>query len=92
MRWFARICSSAAGPSGTWFAEQNIPSGHHGNPEDIANLMAFLPSDKVKFMTGQSIDVDGGIVMGIIRAYPAKKGFLFCTKQQDGFILKRETV
>ena len=27
-----------------WFAEQNIPLGHHGDPEDVANLVAFLAS------------------------------------------------
>ena len=45
-----------------WFAEQNIPLGHHGDPEDIANLTAFLCSDKAKFITGQAINVDGGMV------------------------------
>jgi 3-oxoacyl-[acyl-carrier protein] reductase len=42
-----------------WFAEQNIPLGHHGDPEDIANLVAFLASDRAKFITGQAINVDG---------------------------------
>jgi 3-oxoacyl-[acyl-carrier protein] reductase len=45
-----------------WFAEQNIPLGHHGDPEDIANLVAFLASDRAKFITGQAINVDGGMV------------------------------
>ena len=42
--------------------EQNIPLGHHGDAEDIANLVAFLSSDKAKFITGQAINVDGGMV------------------------------
>ncbi len=49
-----------------WFAEQNIPLGHHGEPEDIANAVAFLASDKAKFITGQSINVDGGMVKSLI--------------------------
>ena len=49
-----------------WFAEQNIPLGHHGDPEDIANLVAFLASDKAKFITGQAINVDGGMVKSTI--------------------------
>jgi 3-oxoacyl-[acyl-carrier protein] reductase len=49
-----------------WFAEQNIPLGHHGDPEDIANLVAFLASDKAKFITGQAINVDGGMVKAVI--------------------------
>ncbi len=46
----------------TWFAEQNIPLGHHGDPEDIANMVAFLASEKASFITGQAINVDGGMV------------------------------
>ena len=46
----------------TWFAEQNIPLGHHGDPEDIADMVAFLASEKAKFITGQAINVDGGMV------------------------------
>jgi 3-oxoacyl-[acyl-carrier protein] reductase len=49
-----------------WFAEQNIPLGHHGDPEDIANLVAFLASDRAKFITGQAINVDGGMVKSLI--------------------------
>jgi 3-oxoacyl-[acyl-carrier protein] reductase len=49
-----------------WFAEQNIPLGHHGDSEDIANMVAFLASDKAKFITGQSINVDGGMVKATI--------------------------
>lgn len=46
----------------TWFAEQNIPLGHHGDPNDIANMVAFLASEKAAFITGQAINVDGGMV------------------------------
>jgi 3-oxoacyl-[acyl-carrier protein] reductase len=49
-----------------WFAEQNIPLGHHGDPEDIANLVVFLASDRAKFITGQAINVDGGMVKSLI--------------------------
>ncbi len=44
------------------YAAQNIPLGHHGDPEDIANMVAFLASEKAKFITGQAINVDGGMV------------------------------
>jgi 3-oxoacyl-[acyl-carrier protein] reductase len=49
-----------------WFAQQNIPLGHHGLPEDIANMVAFLASEKAKFITGQAINVDGGMVKAYI--------------------------
>jgi 3-oxoacyl-[acyl-carrier protein] reductase len=45
-----------------WFAKQHIPLGHHGDPEDIACMVAFLASEKAKFITGQAINVDGGMV------------------------------
>jgi 3-oxoacyl-[acyl-carrier protein] reductase len=49
-----------------WFAEQNIPLGHHGDPEDIANMVAFLASARAKFITGQAINVDGGMVKSLV--------------------------
>jgi 3-oxoacyl-[acyl-carrier protein] reductase len=49
-----------------WVAEQHIPLGHFGLPEDIANLVTFLASDRAKFITGQAINVDGGMVKAIV--------------------------
>ena len=37
-----------------------IPMGHMGEPDDIAYAMLFLASDEAKYMTGQTIVVDGG--------------------------------
>jgi len=36
------------------------PVGRIGNPEDIANLVAFLASEEASFVTGQAITADGG--------------------------------
>lgn len=40
-----------------------IPIGKFGTPEDVANLAAFLVSDQAAYITGQVINVDGGMVM-----------------------------
>jgi 3-oxoacyl-[acyl-carrier protein] reductase len=38
----------------------NIPLHRIGNPEDIANMVTFLASDKSSYITGQTFVVDGG--------------------------------
>lgn len=44
-------------------ASKNIPLKRLGDPEDIANLVGFLASDAANYITGQVINVDGGMVM-----------------------------
>ena len=40
---------------------KQIPLGRFGKPEDIANMVAFLSSEKADYITGQVICVDGGM-------------------------------
>lgn len=40
-----------------------IPMKRMGAPEDIANAVAFLVSDNASYITGQVVNVDGGMVM-----------------------------
>lgn len=42
---------------------KNIPLGQFGKPEDIAKVVRFLASDDAAYMTGQTLHVDGGMVM-----------------------------
>jgi 3-oxoacyl-[acyl-carrier protein] reductase len=42
---------------------ENIPLGRLGTPEDIAGVVCFLASDAAGYITGQTITVDGGMVM-----------------------------
>jgi 3-oxoacyl-[acyl-carrier protein] reductase len=42
---------------------ENIPLGRLGKPEDIAHTVCFLASDFASYITGQTITVDGGMVM-----------------------------
>ena len=40
-----------------------IPLGAIGAPEDVANAVVFLASDKAKYITGQVLSVNGGMVV-----------------------------
>jgi 3-oxoacyl-[acyl-carrier protein] reductase len=42
---------------------ENIPLGRLGQPQDVANLVCFLASDAAGYITGQTLTVDGGMVM-----------------------------
>jgi 3-oxoacyl-[acyl-carrier protein] reductase len=42
---------------------ENVPLRKLGSPEDVANLAGFLASDNASYITGQVINVDGGMVM-----------------------------
>jgi 3-oxoacyl-[acyl-carrier protein] reductase len=52
-----------------WGAETNrafaekIPWKEYGKPEDIAEAVAFLASDRARYITGEVLDVNGGLVM-----------------------------
>ncbi len=40
---------------------RQVPLGHIGEPQDIANAAIYLASDESKFMTGAELKLDGGI-------------------------------
>ncbi|NIR47819.1 SDR family oxidoreductase [candidate division KSB1 bacterium] len=43
-----------------------IPMGRLGKPEELADLVVFLASERASYITGTSIQVDGGAVKGIL--------------------------
>ncbi len=50
-------------PEEVWNAVvARIPVGEAGQPQDVANLVAFLASDEARYITGQVLNVSGGLV------------------------------
>lgn len=42
-----------------------IPLGRYGRPEEVGYLAAFLASDKASYITGTTIQIDGGMIKGL---------------------------
>ncbi|WP_312412895.1 SDR family NAD(P)-dependent oxidoreductase [Shinella sp.] len=55
---------NSLGPAGAEKAAEFIPMGRLGTGEDIADVAAFLASDNARYMTGQVLVVDGGLLVG----------------------------
>ncbi len=52
------------GPKGAEEAAGFIPMGRIGEPEEIADVIVFLASNGARYMTGQVVVVDGGLLVG----------------------------
>ncbi|MNJ55492.1 3-oxoacyl-[acyl-carrier-protein] reductase FabG [compost metagenome] len=46
-------------------AEQNIPVGRYGQPDELAKMVVFLASTANSYTTGQTVLVDGGMVKSL---------------------------
>jgi 3-oxoacyl-[acyl-carrier protein] reductase len=46
--------------------EAGIPMGRMGKPEELANLVVFLASERASYITGTTIQVDGGYYKGLM--------------------------
>jgi 3-oxoacyl-[acyl-carrier protein] reductase len=43
-----------------------IPAGRFGTPEEIGALVAFLASERASYITGATIQADGGLIRGLL--------------------------
>ena len=55
---------NSLGEAGLEAAAKFIPLGRTGEPEDVADVAVFLASDAARYITGQVIVVDGGLLVG----------------------------
>jgi meso-butanediol dehydrogenase / (S,S)-butanediol dehydrogenase / diacetyl reductase len=60
--WEARLSGSTPEAVKRGYVDAT-PMGRLGTPTDVAKLVWFLASDEADFITGQSINVDGGLLM-----------------------------
>ncbi len=44
----------------------DVPLGRIGTPEEFANVVVFLGSERASYVTGVALQVDGGVVRGIV--------------------------
>lgn len=54
---------NSGGPAGLVGAAARIPLGRVGQPSDIADVVTFLLSDAARYITGQTLTVDGGLTI-----------------------------
>ena len=43
--------------------KNQIPAGRLGNPEEVANVLAFLSSEQASYLVGETIQINGGQMM-----------------------------
>lgn len=46
--------------------QEAIPMKRLGKPEDVGDLVAFLASEQAGYITGASIQIDGGFYAGLL--------------------------
>src|SRR6185437_14369055 len=55
------------------YLSERIPLDRPGRPDDLDGAVLFLASEASRYMTGQTMLIDGGISTGALRALPARR-------------------
>jgi NAD(P)-dependent dehydrogenase (short-subunit alcohol dehydrogenase family) len=62
LEWEAKLAGGTPADIKRGYIEAT-PLARLGTPDDVARAVCFLASDQADFITGQSINVDGGLLM-----------------------------
>jgi gluconate 5-dehydrogenase len=73
--WFKTSQNKVMYEDKEWVAylSDRIPVKRPGQPDDLDSAVVFLAAESSRYITGQTLLVDGGISTGAVRALPAKK-------------------
>jgi NAD(P)-dependent dehydrogenase (short-subunit alcohol dehydrogenase family) len=61
-------------PGWVAYLSDRIPLKRPGRPDDLDGAVVFLASEASRYVTGQTLLVDGGISTGAVRALPRPSG------------------
>lgn len=70
--WFKTAQTAVLYEDAAWveYLSERIPLGRPGDPSDLDGAVVFLASEESRYVTGQTLLVDGGISVGAVRALP----------------------
>jgi len=73
--WFKTAQNAVMYSDAGWveYLSERIPLGRPGAPSDLDGAVVFLASEESRYITGQTILVDGGMSVGAIRALPSPR-------------------